>query len=83
MNKCLERANEWHFWNPGATSYARIPRSRIPRYSNSIVFFPIVTSIGYTDKRKDPQMEIVAVFKRIPKNQFTRHTTLFSLRSVP
>jgi hypothetical protein len=34
-------------------------------------------------KERIPQMEIVAVFKRIPKNQLTRHTTLFSLRSVP
>ncbi len=40
-------------------------------------------SLETTDKRKDPQMEIVAVFKRIPKNQLMRHTTLFSLRSVP
>jgi hypothetical protein len=26
MNKCLEMVNDWHFSNPGAVSYAMIPR---------------------------------------------------------
>ncbi len=28
MNKCLERVNDRHFWNPGVFSYAMIPRCR-------------------------------------------------------
>jgi hypothetical protein len=35
MNKCLERVNDRHFWNPGVFSYAMIPR----RHPNSKVFF--------------------------------------------
>ncbi len=35
MNKCLERVNDRHFWNPGVFSYAIIPRCR----PNSRVFF--------------------------------------------
>jgi hypothetical protein len=41
MNKCLERVNDRHFWNPGVFSYAMIPR----RHPNSRVFFFIVASI--------------------------------------
>ncbi len=53
MNKCLERVNGRHFWNPGVFSYAIIPRCR----PNSRVFFFIVTSIvygieGYTTWRR-------------------------------
>jgi hypothetical protein len=43
MNKCLERANDRHFWSPGVVSYAMIPRCR----PNSRGFFLIVTSIVY------------------------------------
>jgi hypothetical protein len=43
MNKCLERVNDRHFWNPGVFSYAMIPRCHF----NSRVFFYIVTSIVY------------------------------------
>jgi hypothetical protein len=43
MNKCLERVNERHFWNPGVFSYAMIPRWR----PNSKVLFFMVTSIVY------------------------------------
>jgi hypothetical protein len=59
---------------------------QLQEFSNLNFHFFLVSFLpGHesTDKRKDPQMEIVAVFKRIPKNQLTRHTTLFSLRSVP
>ncbi len=35
MKKCLERVNDWHFWNPGVFSYAMIPRC----HPNSRVFF--------------------------------------------
>jgi hypothetical protein len=35
MNKCLERINDRHFWNPGVFSYAMIPRCRL----NSTLFF--------------------------------------------
>ncbi len=28
MNKCLERVNDRHFWNPGVFNYAMIPRCR-------------------------------------------------------
>jgi hypothetical protein len=35
MNKCLERVNGRHFWIPGVSSYAMIPRCR----PNSRVFF--------------------------------------------
>ncbi len=34
MNKCLERVNDRHYWNPGVLSYAMIPRCR----PNSRVF---------------------------------------------
>ncbi len=43
MNKCLERVNDRHFWNPGVVSYAMIRRCR----PNSRVLFLIVTSIVY------------------------------------
>ncbi len=43
MNKCLERVNDRHFWNPGVFSYVMIPRWR----PNSRVFSFIVTSISY------------------------------------
>jgi hypothetical protein len=43
MNKCLERVNGRHFWNPGVVSYAMIPRC----HPNSRIFFFIVTSIVY------------------------------------
>ncbi len=43
MNKCFERANDRHFWNPRVVSYAMVPRCR----PNSRVFFLIVTSIVY------------------------------------
>jgi hypothetical protein len=45
MNKCLERVNDRHFWNPGVFSYAMIPRCR----HNSRVFFFIVQSIVYEE----------------------------------
>ncbi len=35
MNKCLERVNDRHFWNPRVLSYAMIPRYR----PNSRLFF--------------------------------------------
>ncbi len=35
MNKCLERVNDRHFWNPGVFSYAMMPRCR----HNSSFFF--------------------------------------------
>jgi hypothetical protein len=35
MNNCLERVNDWHFWNPGVFSNAMIPRCR----PNSRVFW--------------------------------------------
>ncbi len=35
MNKCLERVNDRHFWNPGVFSYAMITKCR----PNSRVFF--------------------------------------------
>ncbi len=41
MNKCLERVDDRHFWNPGVFSYAMIPRCR----PNSRVFSFIVASI--------------------------------------
>ncbi len=28
MNKCSERVNDRHFWNPGVFSYGMIPRCR-------------------------------------------------------
>jgi hypothetical protein len=43
MNKCLERVNDRHFWNPGVFSYAMIPRCR----PNSRVFFFHCQSIVY------------------------------------
>jgi hypothetical protein len=43
MNKCLERVDDRHFWNPGVFSYAMIPRC----HPNSRVFFFIVLSIVY------------------------------------
>jgi hypothetical protein len=43
MNKCLERVNDGHFWNPGVCSYAMIPRC----CPNSRLFFFIVTCIVY------------------------------------
>jgi hypothetical protein len=48
MNKCLERVNDRHFWNPGVFSYAMKPRCR----PNSRVFFFIIISLvyGYTDQ---------------------------------
>jgi hypothetical protein len=42
MNKCLERVNDRHFWNPVVFSYAMIPRC----CPQSRVFF-IVASIVY------------------------------------
>jgi hypothetical protein len=42
MNKCLERVNDRHFWNPAVFSYAMTPRC----CPNSFFFF-IVTSIVY------------------------------------
>ncbi len=48
MNKCLDRINDQHFWNPGVFSSAVIPRCR----PNSRGFFPfIVTSIVYETRR--------------------------------
>jgi hypothetical protein len=35
MNKCLERVDDQHIWNPGVFSYAMIPRC----HPNSRVFF--------------------------------------------
>ncbi len=35
MNKCVERVNDRHFWNPGVFSYAMIPKCR----PNSRVYF--------------------------------------------
>ncbi len=44
MNKCLERVNDLHFWNPGVVSYAMIPRC----HPNSrVFFFFIILSIVY------------------------------------
>jgi hypothetical protein len=43
MNKCLERVNGRHFWNPEVFSYAMIPRC----CPNSRVLFVIVASIVY------------------------------------
>jgi hypothetical protein len=43
MDKCLERVNDRHFWNPGVFSYAMIPRCG----PNSRVCFFIVASIVY------------------------------------
>jgi hypothetical protein len=37
MNKCLERVNDRHFWNPGVFSYAMIPRCHL---NLSFFFFP-------------------------------------------
>jgi hypothetical protein len=42
MNKCLERVNDQHFWNPGVFSYAIILRC-LP--NSRVFFFFIVTSI--------------------------------------
>ncbi len=42
MNKCLERVNGRHFWNPGVCSFAMITRWR-----PNLKFFFIVTSIVY------------------------------------
>ncbi len=44
MNKCSERVNDWHFWNPEVFSYAMIPRSRA---NSRVIFFFIVASIVY------------------------------------
>jgi hypothetical protein len=43
MNKCLDRVNDRHSWNPGVLSYAMIPGCR----ANSRVFIFIITSIVY------------------------------------
>jgi hypothetical protein len=42
VNKCLERVNDRHFWNPGVFSYAMIPRCQVNATQG--VFFFIVTS---------------------------------------
>jgi hypothetical protein len=45
MNKCLERVNDRHFWNPKVFSYAMIPID--VTQTQEFLFFFIVTSIVY------------------------------------
>jgi hypothetical protein len=47
MNKCLERINDLHFWNPGVLSYAMIPRC----CPNSRVFFIVASVVFPTEYR--------------------------------
>jgi hypothetical protein len=47
MNKCSERVNDRHFWNPGVFSYAMIWRWR----PNLQVFFFIITYVVYGKQR--------------------------------
>jgi hypothetical protein len=70
MNKCLERVNGRHFWNPGVFSYAMIPRS----YPNSSYFF-IVTSIVY-----DPWSGLKREFRFRPSSHLLKRRTLRSTR---
>jgi hypothetical protein len=75
MNKCLERVNDRHFWNPGVISYAIIP-SVTP--TQSFFFFPfIVTSVVYvygndTDYR----------YKNVSKGQSWSRTIFYMDRAL-
>jgi hypothetical protein len=54
MNKGLERVNDRHFWNPGVSSYAMIPRCR----PNSRVFFFLNRPIYSLWSQPRPQVRI-------------------------
>ncbi len=74
MNKCLERINDRHFWNPGVFSYAMIPRCRL----NS--FFLIVTSIVYDQYPQSTNFILLTIWRQIHirNNLCWKLTKLFS-----
>jgi hypothetical protein len=45
MNKCLERVNDRHFWNPGVVSYAMIPAKMSPQLKSFFFFHRHIYSL--------------------------------------
>jgi hypothetical protein len=80
MNKCLERVNAWHFWNPGVFSYAMIPRC----HPNSRVFFVNVTSIVYA-QIQDTSSENISIIAYgyffVPQDPFASRGGTFNVTS--
>ncbi len=76
MNKCLERVNDRHFWNPGVVSCAMIPWCR----HNSRIFFFIVTSIV---NGLDPDWGVMAAFLSHPVVPYCSWVILVKMKEKP
>jgi hypothetical protein len=76
-NKCLERVNDRHYWNPGALSYVMIPRC----HPNSRVIFFIITSIVYVLTSISHKVPVFYIMKSMaePRDHFEVLMTISNL----